>query len=539
MITTLKLIIISGEIACGKSQLAKDLRDATGFPVVKTSDLILQQKPRTKKERTALQRAGNKLDNETGFAWIADAVGRLRRKPEYDLPIILDGVRKQGQIEALQKSFGHRHLKHVHLRADFQVRKERFVSRERDTDRGVDFDRISRNTSEKGVSKLEHVADIVVDTDRFTGNGVFSHVYSRLNLVSRSSDQLVDVLIGGQLGSEGKGNIADYLSPEYGILMRVGGPNAGHKIYEDPPYTHRSLPCGCRRNEKAKILIGPGAVVNPQGLLKEIRECEISPDRLTIDENVAIISQEDIDWEEQFLKKGIGSTAQGVGAAASRRIRNRFRDEKVCKLAKNLGEICPDLLPYVGPTYKHLEKAYAEGHKILLEGTQGTGLSLYHGEYPSVTSRDTTVSGCLAEAGIGPRRVRKIVLVCRTYPIRVGGNSGGMDKETTWEVIAERSGNDLQQLRSSEVGSVSGNPRRVCEFDWSLLRKACHLNSPTDIALTFVDHIDIKNANAARFEQLTKETINFIEAVESVSGVPCSLIANKFDFKCVIDRRRW
>ena len=55
--------------------------------------------------------------------------------------------------------------------------------------------------------------------------------------------------------------------------------------------------------------------------------------------------------------------------------------------------------------------------KILLEGTQGTGLSLYHGDYPSVTSRDTTVAGCLAEAGIGPRRVRKIILVCRTFPM--------------------------------------------------------------------------------------------------------------------------
>jgi hypothetical protein len=39
------------------------------------------------------------------------------------------------------------------------------------------------------------------------------------------------------------------------------------------------------------------------------------------------------------------------------------------------------------------------GGKVFLEGTQGSGLSLYHRSYPYVTSRDTTASGCLAEAG--------------------------------------------------------------------------------------------------------------------------------------------
>ena len=77
------------------------------------------------------------------------------------------------------------------------------------------------------------------------------------------------------------------------------------------------------------------------------------------------------------------------------------------------------------------------------------------------------------------------------------------------------------------------------EFDWTMLRKSCHLNSPTDIALTFVDYLSVKNRDVVRFENLTKDTINFVEEVELVSGVPCSLIANRFDYKCVIDRRRW
>ena len=104
----------------------------------------------------------------------------------------------------------------------------------------------------------------------------------------------------------------------------------------------------------------------------------------------------------------------------------------MCELAKDLGPEFRELKPYLGSTAERLEKAYARDEKILLEGTQGTGLSIFHGDYPSVTSRDTTVSGCLSEAGIGPRRVNRIVLVCRTYPIRVGGQSGDFSKEIDW-----------------------------------------------------------------------------------------------------------
>ena len=534
-----RIIIVSGPIACGKSDLSWSLSQGFCFPIIKTSYLIKERLGKPELDRKGLQNAGNRLDRETEFAWVAEGLVLHLRRHGIEGTVIVDGVRKQEQVEQLQSSFGHRHTRHVHLHASVDVRRERYNRRARDADKCFKFDDICNNQSEREVLKLGEIADIVMDTDRFTQAGILSQVAARLNLVSRTADQLVDVLVGGQLGSEGKGNIADYLSPEYDVLMRVGGPNAGHKVFEDPPFTHVSLPCGSRRNDTAKLLIGPGAVIDPPDLLDEIRKCELGTDRLIIDEQVALIMPEDIEWEKEKLAGGIGSTAKGVGAATARRVKCRFRDEKRCKLGKDLGEVCPDLLPYVGSTLDYLEQAYSEKKKILLEGTQGTGLSLYHGDYPSVTSRDTTVAGCLAEAGIGPRRVRKIILVCRTFPIRVGGNSGSMEKEITWDDVAKRSGNDPAKIKAHEVGSRSGKPRRVSEFDWSLLRKACHLNSPTDIALTFVDHIQAKNAAAVRFEQLSEDTINFVEAVEAVSGVPCSLIANKFDFKCVIDRRRW
>ena len=100
-----------------------------------------------------------------------------------------------------------------------------------------------------------------------------------------------------------------------------------------------------------------------------------------------------------------------------------------------------------------LEEAFCNRKRVLLEGTQGTGLSIYHGYYPHVTSRDTTVAGCLAEAGISPSRVRKVVMVCRTYPIRVqspeaaGRTSGPMSQEITLEEISRRSEIPLVDLQ--------------------------------------------------------------------------------------------
>lgn len=174
----------------------------------------------------------------------------------------------------------------------------------------------------------------------------------------------------------------------------------------------------------------------------------------------------------------------------------------------------------------------------MLEGTQGSGLSLHHGPYPSVTSRDTNVAGCLAEAGIAPARVRKVVMVVRTYPIRVGGTSGPMTSELSWEEIERRSG--LIGLAQRELTSKTKKLRRVGEPEWDLLRRAALLNAPTDIALTFADYLHAKNAEAWRFEQLTDETIQFIDEVERVTGARVSLISTGFmRYRGIIDRRDW
>lgn len=133
-------------------------------------------------------------------------------------------------------------------------------------------------------------------------------------------------------------------------------------------------------------------------------------------------------------------------------------------------------------------------------------------------------------------------MVCRTYPIRVGnpkGDTSGPLRDISWEEIARRSGYNANRLRRTERTTTTHRPRRIGEFDWVLLHRAAFLNGATDIALTFTDYIAKENVKAKRFEQLTPETINFIQEVERVTGAPVSLISTGFSNRSIIDRRSW
>jgi adenylosuccinate synthase len=247
-----------------------------------------------------------------------------------------------------------------------------------------------------------------------------------------------------------------------------------------------------------------------------------------------IICTEDRVFEKSTLEPEIGSTAQGVGAATSRKILRTAAHPPV-QLARDI----PELTPYIRPSLEVLEGAFSQGARVFVEGTQGTGLSIHHGIYPFVTSRETSGSGCLAEAGIAPSRVRKTIMVVRTYPIRVEGNSGFMGNELDWAVISGRSGIPLGELLAAERTTTTDKKRRVAEFDWNLLRRAASLNGPTDIALTFADYVTIENRKARRFEQLSEDTIRLVEEIERVAAAPVSLITTRFDARSIVDRRAW
>ena len=534
-----QIILLSGPVSSGKTTLCNSLVERFGFYPLRTKQLIRTLSPKIESERGALQAGGQRLDRQTKGAWVRDALTRFATDCEEDVTVVVDAVRIFEQVHLIRQAFGPS-VFHIHLTAPLEVLRQRYETKRANGLKEFEsYEDLRKNRTERNVQKLADIADVVINTARSTKADVVVRAASHLGLYGRGYPQLVDVLIGGQYGSEGKGHIASYLAREYDILVRVGGPNAGHQVFEEPkPFTFHQLPSGTRASE-AKLIIGPGAVIDVQRLEREIGACQIEKDRLSIDPKAVIIEKSVIRNEHRALVKSISSTGQGVGYATARRI--IMRGESKVRTAKDV----PELQPFVRDTYSELEKAFADNKRVFLEGTQGTGLSLYHGRYPYVTSRDTTVAGCLAEAGISPRRVRKVIMVCRTYPIRVadpdikGKTSGFMSQPLDWDEIARRSGLAEEKLREAERTSTTNRKRRVAEFDWQLLRQSATLNGPTDIALTFSDYLSSENTKAKRFEQLTDETIRFIQEVERVTSAPVSLISTGFNSRSIIDRRSW
>ena len=310
------------------------------------------------------------------------------------------------------------------------------------------------------------------------------------------------VLVGGQYGSEGKGAVAAHVANDYDVHVRVGSPNAGHTIYwNGEKHVMQSIPCGWI-NPKATIMIGRGALLNMKQFMKElVHIMQYYPDfmkRLVIDEEAGILSEKFHEQEggtHGEMHKRIGSTGEGVGPARVARINrdpNEFKQFKDVAAEYGL-EQC-----MVKNTPKMLARIQDAGANIMIEGTQGCALSLLHSHWPYCTSIDTNAAGIISEVGIAPTRVTNVLMVVRTYPIRVAGNSGPMQGEITWEELSNRLGKDV----TPEHTTVTKKIRRIAEWDDDLFEQALVLNAPTEIALTFADYVDPFIANTTDLRRI-------------------------------------
>lgn len=529
------LIVLSGPIAAGKSSLATNLVKG-GWAYFSTRKAIKGLLGDGTREE--LQARGKELDRDRPN-WIWEEMVDLMA-PGLS---VIDSVRTETQIDLIRKYASATGLRvvHIHLTASDEELKRRYAKRNEVSD----YASVKSDSIESNLYDLQSSADLVIDTGKCTSDDTFVLCMAAAGIdYGTNCVPNVDVLVGGQYGSEGKGHVVAHIAPEYDCLVRVGGPNAGHSVlYQGKHVSFYHLPSGILHNHQAMIILGAGININPTVLMKEIELAESLGvqvrNRIHIDRNANLISKLDIE-AEKALVASIGSTGQGVGVATANRILERsIRDEPtIHNLPPGFGvEICD--------TQELLEEFYNSEHKVLVEGTQGTGLSLYHGHYPHVTSRDTTVSGTIADAGIAPGRIRKVVMVVRTNPIRVqnpggeGKTSGPMGKEIAWEDIAARAGVDAGVLREREKTTTTKRQRRVSEFDWGLLQRSSVLNCPTDIALTFADYLSPENTRARRYDQLTPETQNFIQNVEMVSKAPVSMVTTRLHERSIIDRRKW
>ncbi|SRR6266404_4530070 len=321
----------------------------------------------------------------------------------------------------------------------------------------------------------------------------------------------VTVIVGGQYGSEGKGKVAHWLARKRlaSVAVRTGGPNAGHTVEDAPnhPVVLRQLPTAAFCPDVMCVL-GPGSYIDPDLLLAEVAKTGLIADRLLIDPNATVITEDDKTRERNStLRASIGSTQSGTGAAVVKRIERRASTE----LAKNDVR----LSQFIAPVAPFLRSQLSSGKRIILEGTQGFGLSLLHSPlYPYVTSRDTTAAAFVSEVGLSPMDVDEVVMVLRAFPIRVSGNSGPLPNEIDWETLTAESGSLTPII---EYTSVTQRVRRIARFDPEIVRAAIEINAPTHLVLNHLDYIDF---TCRVRDYATQSAVNFIEEVESALGRP-------------------
>ena len=270
-------------------------------------------------------------------------------------------------------------------------------------------------------------------------------------------------------------------------------------------------------NKNAKVIIGPGVVVNPEVLQKEIEDFGASG-RSFIDNHCGIIEEKHLTSDSKGeLKEKIGSTGSGTGPA------NADRAMRVLKMAKEVDSLSSLLTDVAG----EVNSAIAAKENVLVEGTQGTFLSLWHGTYPFVTSKDVTASGICADIGLGPKNVDEVIVVFKSYVTRVG----------TGPLANELSLDEAEKKGWSEFGTVTGRQRRAADFDFDLARRAIMLNSATQISITKLDVLFPECAGKTSYDEISSEAKSFIENIEEKLNTPVTIIGTGPAINDVIDRR--
>jgi len=329
------------------------------------------------------------------------------------------------------------------------------------------------------------------------------------------------VVVGGFFGDEGKGKVVSYLglTDKPSICVRTGSINAGHTVsYGGKSWKLRIIP-SCFVNENTRLMIAPGALFKIDVFLREVEETN-TRGRVWVDANSGIIEDRHVENERsnEYLMKTIGSTGQGVGAAMVDRVL------RVLKTAKDF----PELRGFITDVVREVNEELDRGGLVVVEGTQGTFLSLYHGTYPFVTSRDTTASGIISEVGVSPRLVSDVILVFKSYVTRVGAG----------ELPGELSQDELVARGWVERGTVTGRPRRAAPFNLELARRAIMLNRPTQLAITKFDALFPGVRGKRRWVDLPVEARKWVEEVSEALKVPITLIGTGEDSMDMIDLRR-
>lgn len=309
-----------------------------------------------------------------------------------------------------------------------------------------------------------------------------------------------NIIIDLQFGSTGKGLIAGYLAERDApdTIVTAWAANAGHTYIDcdGRKFVHTMLANGIVSRRLDRVMLGPGSVIDPVNLAREIEEAGalMNTVDLFIHPSAAIITQRHRDEEAGPMTK-IGSTKKGCGAAAIQRIR---RDPDDLNTAGCLGKPHPLLVEHgLGGcvvSAQEYQSQLAKARVLQIEGAQGYSLSMYHGFYPFTTSRDVTVHQMLADCAIPASMAKwlRVVGTARTYPIRVANR---FDDSGAQVGFSGPCYDDQHEISFADIGqeveltTVTKLPRRIFTFSHEQLAEAVRMNGVDELFLNFVNYL--------------------------------------------------
>ncbi|MFP4384798.1 MAG: adenylosuccinate synthase [Spirochaetia bacterium] len=346
-------------------------------------------------------------------------------------------------------------------------------------------------------------------------------------------------ITGVQFGDEGKGQVVDFLAPNYSYIVRYnGGANAGHTVVVDgKKHALHLIPSGILHPDTVNVTAN-GVVIDPFSLLREIEELKESGVSVTsrnlklshrchlvlpyhkaedglLDAAMAA-GTESADLL-QTTKRGIGPcyADRAYRATAVRmvdimdhqllseiiprivRIKNAqcaalsgiadvdFDPLDSKDILEQVKEAADKLRPHVCDTTELLREALAADKKILFEGANATLLDVDFGTYPFVTSSNCMAPSIYTSTGLSGITLESSLGVAKLYMSRVG--AGPFPTESDDPAVMEI------RERAHEYGTTTGRPRRIGWLDLVALKHTARLNGTTGLVLTglkFLEGID-------------------------------------------------
>jgi adenylosuccinate synthase len=335
-------------------------------------------------------------------------------------------------------------------------------------------------------------------------------------------------VVGLQWGDEGKGQIVDLLAQRFNVVARYnGGNNAGHSVHiGDQKFALHLVPSGILYPNATNV-IGNGVVVDPAGILGEIkglRERGVKvAENLKISDRSHVVfpyhKAEDKFYELALVKStrngGIGTTGRGIGpcyadkAMRSTAVRTgellrpaelRTKLERIVALknvvleaiAKSCGQefepfdaskLAEEYIAYgkqlaghICDTTLFLHRAIDAGQQVLFEGANATLLDIDHGTYPYVTSSSCSSLGVYPGSGVPGGTLKEVIGIVKSYTSRVGGGPHPTE-------LHDATGTRIREV-GREFGTTTGRPRRVGWLDLSAIKYTARLSGATAIAST-------------------------------------------------------